>query len=141
VAQRRCAVRRQRHVRRNGIAVLALGIVAGCSASPGTPSADHQKSLNEQTVTGKFVRVGGPAPGSAVPLPGTITARAATGKTFTAAAGSHGRFTLSLPPGTYRVTGRSPLMQSGQMVCGGTARLRVRSDRPAPRVTVVCSIP
>jgi len=110
---------------------MGSAVLAGCTGSVGY----------QQNVTGKFVRVGGPAPGSPVPLPGTITARAATGQTFTATAGSNGRFKLSLPPGSYRVTGRSPLMQSGQMICGATARLRVARGKPAPRVTVVCSIP
>ena len=109
---------------------MGITVLAGCSGSGGY----------QQNVTGKFVRVGGPAPGSPVPLPGTITARAATGQTFTATAGSDGRFKLSLPPGSYRVTGRSPLMQSGQMICGAGARLRVARSKPAAPVTVVCSI-
>jgi hypothetical protein len=119
-------------VRRNGIAVLALtiAILAGCSAGG-----------FQQNVTGRFVRVGGPAPGSPFPLPGTITARAATGQTFTATAGDDGRFRLSLPPGMYRVTARSPLMQSGQMTCAATATLRVTRGESTGHVTVVCSIP
>jgi hypothetical protein len=119
-------------VRWKAIAVLAVGItvLTGCGGSPGY----------RQTVPGTFVRVGGPAPGSPFPLPGTITARAATGQTFTATAGQDGRFKLSLPPGTYRVTGRSPLMQSGQMICAATAELHVTRGRPARPVTVVCSI-
>lgn len=108
-----------------------IAVLASCSGSAGY----------HQTVTGRFVRVGGPAPGSPVSLPGTITARAATGETFTARAGRDGRFTLSLPAGAYRVTGRSPLMQSGQMVCVATAELYVILGKPAGPVTVVCSIP
>jgi hypothetical protein len=119
-------------MRRDAVAVLALGIVflAGCGGSPG----------DQQAVPGTFVRVGGPSPGSPVPLPGTITARAATGQTFTATAGRSGRFTLSVPPGRYHVTGRSPLMQSGQVACAATAELRVTRGKPAGPVTVVCSI-
>jgi hypothetical protein len=120
-------------VRWKAIAVLASGIwvLVGCGGSPGY----------HQTVPGTFVRVGGPAPGSAVPLPGTINARDVAGKTFTATVGRNGRFTLSLPPGVYHVTGRSPLMQSGKMICPATADLHVtRGKRPRP-VRVVCSIP
>jgi hypothetical protein len=118
---------------RNAVAVLTAGIavLAGCAAS----SPGYQ-----QAVPGTFVRVGGPAPGSAVPLPGTITARAATGQTFTATAGQNGRFTLSLPAGSYHVTGRSPLIQSGQGSCAATAELRVAPGRSAGPVTVVCSV-
>lgn len=138
-----CGSRRPRHVRRTSLGVLAVSIavVAGCSANPATHSAGHQRAVSQQTVTGKFVRAGGPAPGSPVPLPGTITARAASGQTFTARVGGNGRFKLSLPPASYYVTGRSPLMQSGQMICGAAARLRVTRDKPPSPVTVVCSIP
>jgi hypothetical protein len=120
-------------VRWTAIALLLVGIavLASCSGDPGY----------HQTVPGKFVRVGGPAPGSPFPLPGTITARAATGETFTATAGRDGRFDLSLPPGTYRVTGRSPLIQSGQVTCAATRELHVSRGQAARPVTVVCSIP
>jgi hypothetical protein len=120
-------------VRWKTIAVLAVTtfMLAGCGGNPG----------GRQTVRGTFVRVGGPAPGSPVPLPGTITARAATGRTFTATAGRNGRFTLSLPPGRYHVTGRSPLMQSGQMICAATAELHVTRGKVTRPVAVVCSIP
>lgn len=119
-------------MRCSAIAVFAVGIagLAGCG-NPG----DHQ------TVPGTFVRVGGPAPGSPVPLPGTITAKTARGETFAATAARDGRFKLSLPPGTYRVTGSSPLMQSGQMICAATAELHVSRGHPVRPVTVVCSIP
>jgi hypothetical protein len=110
---------------------VGIAVLVGCGGNPGY----------HQAVSGTFVRVGGPAPGSPFPLPGTITARAATGGTFTATVGRDGRFKLSLPPGAYRVTGRSPLMQSGQMICAATAELRVSRGKPARPVTVVCSIP
>jgi hypothetical protein len=81
---------------RNAVAILALGlaVLASCGGDPGY----------QQAVPGTFVRVGGPAPGSPVPVPGMITARAATGQAFTATAGQNGRFTLSLPPDSYHVT-------------------------------------
>lgn len=120
-------------MRQNCIAVILAGIavLTSCSTSVGY----------QQNVTGRFVRVGGPAPGLPFPLPGAITARSASGQTFTATAGSNGRFKLLLPPGRYHVTGRSPLMQSGQMICDATARLRVTRAKPPRPVTVVCSIP
>src|SRR5690348_16872419 len=117
--------RRPSDVRWNVIAVLAVGIpvLAGCGASAGASPSNGLSGdpANQQAVTGALMRVGGPAPGSPVPLPGTITARAATGRSFTATAGRNGRFRLSLPPGAYRVTGRSPLIQSGQVACAAAA--------------------
>jgi hypothetical protein len=112
-----------------GLALVVLAL-AGCGGTPGY----------RQTVPGTFERVGGPAPGAPFPLPGTITARTATGQTFTATAGQGGRFKLSLPPGSYQVTGRSPLIDSGQAPCPATAKLRVSRGQPARSVTVICSV-
>jgi hypothetical protein len=39
------------------------------------------------------------------------------------------------------VTGRSPLMQSGQMICAATAELHVTRGKVTRPVAVVCSIP
>ncbi len=122
-------------------ALAAAAVLAGCSGSVGDQRAVSGSGAGDpRAVAGTFVRVGGPAPGSPFPLPGSITARAANGKTFTATAGSSGRFTLSLPPGRYKVTGRSPLIGGGQVTCPATAELRVSSGATARRVTVICSI-
>ena len=52
------------------------------------------------------------------------------GATVTVTAGRDGRFELSLPPGTYRVTGRSPLIKAWQMICVATAQLHVSRGQP-----------
>jgi hypothetical protein len=109
---------------------LVVLVLAGCGATPGY----------RQTVPGTFERVGGPPPGAPFPLPGTITARAAAGETFTVTASQDGRFKLSLPPGRYQVTGRSPLIDSGEATCTAAKELHVIRGRPAPAVTVVCSV-
>jgi hypothetical protein len=84
-----------------GAIVLSLAgvlVLTGCTgpdrAAPGT-------------VTGALVRVGGPAPGAAVPLPGEIVAVGPDGARFAVTAGKTGRYSLSLPPGVYRLTGHS----------------------------------
>ncbi len=117
---------------RAAIAVAAAGalIMTGCS---GHPAFRH-------IVTGRLVRVGGPAAASPVPLPGKIEARSAAGDIFTASAGRNGRFRLSLPPGVYTVTGRSPLISGGRQPCLAGERLRVTGHRAARRIVVVCSI-
>lgn len=107
-------------------------ILAGCSS----PSSYHQ------TVTGILVRVGGPAPGSPVPLPGQVGARNTAGEQFTAATSTNGRFQLSLPPGIYRLTGHSPQVggTAHPTLCSGVRTLNVTRNKPAPYVEVVCSI-
>src|SRR5437899_1485435 len=92
-----------------GVAIL----VAGC--------AGHADS--GRAVVGRLVRVGGPAPGLPAPLPGKIEARDSAGNLHSAAVGRSGRFRLSLPPGTYTVTGTSPLIQDGKARCSATKPL------------------
>jgi len=127
----------QAHMRRVGCvtaaAVASVSILAGCSGQPGP----------HQSVTGLLVRVGGPAPGSPVPLPGTVVARNAAGGQFTTTTGNNGRFQLSLPPGTYRLTGHSPqVMGDGhQELCRAVRAVHVTRSRPLHNIWVVCSIP
>jgi hypothetical protein len=77
-----------------------------------------------------------------VPLPGQVDARNAAGEQFTAATGKDGRFQLSLPLGTYQLTGRSPeVWGDGQeMPCTAMRTLYVTKDKPIPNIQVVCSI-
>jgi hypothetical protein len=75
-----------------------------------------------------------------VPLPGTVVARNAAGGQFTATTGKNGLFQLSLPLGTYRLTGHSPLMQSGQMQCTAMRAVHVTKSKSIGNVQVVCSI-
>ena len=93
------------------VAVASISILSGCGGQP----------TYGQTVTGMLVRVGGPATltGSPppVPLPGTVVARDAAGQQFTATTGKDGRFQLSLPPGTYWLTGHSPQVMVNNQKC------------------------
>jgi hypothetical protein len=117
-------------------AAASVLILAGCSGH----------SAGGQPVTGMLVRVGGPAgksvPPSPLPLPGTIVARGAAGQQFTATAGNDGRFELSLPPGTYRLTGHSAQVwvNNQQMLCTAQAAIHVTKRRPLPKIWVICSI-
>ena len=114
-------------------AVVSVSILTSCSDQPGP----------HQTVTGLLVRVGGPAPGSPVPLPGTVVARTPAGGQFTTTTGKNGRFQLSLPPGAYRLTGHSPqVMGDGQQeLCSAARTIHVTRRVPLHNVWVICSIP
>jgi hypothetical protein len=130
----------QAHMRkacRVAVCVAAgASILAGCSG----------RAAGGQTVTGMLVRVGGPAgrsgPPPPLPLPGTVVVRNAAGRQFTATAGKDGRFELSLPPGTYRLTGHSPQVwvNNQQMLCAAQAAIHVGKHRPARKIWVICSI-
>lgn len=119
------------------VAAASIPILAGCGGQPGYG----------QTVTGMLVRVGGPAgpkgPPPPVPLPGTVVARNAAGQQFTATTGKDGRFQLSLPPGTYRLTGQSPqvMVNGKQMLCAADRAIHLMKHRPLRNISVICSIP
>jgi hypothetical protein len=112
-------------------------ILAACSGQAGP----------HQTVTGLLIRVGGPVtlshPQNQVPLPGTVVARNASGGQFTTTTGNNGRFQLSLPPGTYRLTGHSAqvMVNNQQELCIATRTVRVTRRKPLHNIWVVCSIP
>jgi hypothetical protein len=114
-------------------AVASVSIWTGCTGQSGP----------HQAVTGLFVRVGGPPPGSPVPLPGTVVARNAAGGQFTTTTGKDGRFQLSLPPGTYRLTGHSPQLMgdSNQELCHAARIVHVTRHKPVHNIWVICSIP
>jgi hypothetical protein len=120
-------------VARGGQNVSAGG--GGENAKPGTPCAHAGQwtfyvsgtpVLDIGRVHGHLSAVGGPAPGSRRPLSGEVTA---TGRnvTRTVQIGTDGSFSLTLPPGSYTLTGHSPDYGSGTAVCRtahGTVRVR-----------------
>ena len=110
-----CVIRNMRTLRCALMAAAAItSITTGCAAQ----STDHPTAAAEyrQVVTGTLRRVGGPAPGTPVPLAGQVVARIEAGEQFTAVTTSNGRFQLLLPPGTYQLTGTSPQVSSGRAV-------------------------
>ena len=93
-------------------------------------------------VTGSFVAVGGPAPGSTRPLPGQVTAQNSAGHKFTVAVGKSGKFVLWLPAGVYRLTGRSPMfsVNGAEGTCAADQPVRVRAGKKTLGVEVVCPL-
>jgi hypothetical protein len=89
-----------------------------------------------------LVRVGGPAPGSAVPLPGQVIAIDSDGRQFVVTTSRNGRFRLSLPPGSYRLTGKSPMVMANgtEMECMAMREVHVKAGKATRGVKVICSI-
>jgi hypothetical protein len=104
-----------------GAGLLSL-VLPGCGTK-GVPTG---------TVAGVMLRIGGPPPGSPVPLPGEVTLTdVASGARFQASASTNGKFAVTVPIGTYRVTGQSPLVHIGdeEMVGVATDNVRVKRNR------------
>lgn len=151
------------------LTACAAGSAAGQHSAAGPASGHHgaagqagqgraQSALQSAppapmgTVTGVFHRVGGPlGPGGTqpkvVPLTGRMRFTRPGHPAVSVPVGRSGRFTVQLPPGTYRVTGITPdiveVLDNGRQLdgrCHGPQHLRVRPGA-AGHITVVCAVP
>jgi hypothetical protein len=113
--------------------LLVAFAIAGCGAG----ASEHG------TVLGSFIQVGGPVslvdgrpvPPKPLPLPGQVVARSQQGHLFTVSVGKSGQFQLLLPPGTYRLTGYSPMYPGP---CAGESAIKVRPGKYVTHVNVIC---
>jgi hypothetical protein len=135
------------------ICIPAAALVATLTAcGAGDPPAPAQAKTNSGTVTGTFMRVGGPAglggtQPRPVPLTGTVLFTAGHHRMFAVRVGKTGRFTLGMPAGRYVVSGTSPSMgevlASGATVdppCTLPTSVTVVAGRTV-RASVVCVVP
>lgn len=98
--------------------ILLAATVAGCggsdkpAAKAGT-NAPPSTAPATATVRGRLLAVGGPAPGTARPVAGTVTFTGPNGSTTKTQVDKTGRFEIGLYPGTYRIRGSSPSFNDG----------------------------
>src|SRR5579859_5174335 len=118
---------------RAGVLTGAVLVAAGCSAGAGTTGATG-------TVTGTYIRAGGPSGTPNVPLPGTISFRSQSGSTVSFSSDGSGKFTGQLPPGSYTVTAESSLINDGTAPCSSPLTTRVQAGKTVT-ITLVCAIP
>ena len=90
------------------------------------------------TLTGHLYLVGGPAPGSPRAVSGKVFVTGSAGK-YTASAASDGRYTLLVHPGTYSVTGSSPLYNDGSP-CLPATKVTVKRGLTS-QANVYCQMP
>jgi hypothetical protein len=127
-------------------AVLLLGTACGTASGrvvTGTAPVG--------TVTGKFIRVGGPlGPDGTTPtgpLRGQITFTGANHLTFKVHVGKKGTFKSLLPTGTYKVVGRTPDITgedgNGHVKdarCALPHKIKVTKSR-TDKIKVICAVP
>jgi hypothetical protein len=123
--------------------------IQSTSTSISPPSPEGVCSHEGQAVTGALRMVGGPSGAKIVPVSGIVTADAATtgaigptgptGSGCHATAGSDGRFSLVLGPGSYVLSGRSPQFDGGTVDCNAerTVVLRPHPLKSTPAAIVV----
>jgi len=148
-------------------ALIAGGVLAGCSAAPGRPVASGpgtpgpgtpgqvasgRPSPTTGTVTGKFIRVGGPiAVGAPQPkvvrLSGVISFTRPGHNVSTVKVDKSGTFSVRLAAGTYAVSGRSPSLtvasgggRGREMRCSIPLSVQVQPGRTS-KIAVTCPVP
>jgi hypothetical protein len=127
---------------------LAGLLLAGCGAA-GAQTGGNAPATGH--LTGKLVMEGGPLgqggrqPGER-PIRGTVTLTAAGHRQVTVEVGRSGAFSLTLPPGAYQVSGRSPSVMEAvsggerELPCSQPLSVTVIPQRTAT-VTVACIVP
>jgi hypothetical protein len=131
------------------IVVLPLMLTAAC-ASAGPPASPSPPVSPSGSVTGKLFMAGGAiGPGGQQPgdrpIPGTVQFTASGRPPVTARAGSSGTFSVTLPAGTYNVSGSSPLIVDvsqghSQAPCSQPLSVAVVS-RHTTTITLTCYVP
>ena len=124
--------------------LLLTGLATGCASAAAQPPASGH-------LTGRLVMEGGPlGPGGKQPgeraMSGTVTATSAGHQPVTVTAGSSGTFSVSLPPGRYQVSGRSPDVmeidggQRRELPCSQPTSAVVTAGQTAT-ITLTCVVP
>lgn len=93
------------------------------------------------TVSGHLLRVGGPPGAGSPPLNGMVTFTSSSGLDTKVRASASGGFHSVLPVGTYTLTGTSPDLNDGKLICySDPTRVTVKSATVTTR-DVFCHIP
>lgn len=113
--------------------LLVLLSVCGCSQGDSAPARQTG------TIDGDFLRVGGPAPGAPVPLPGRVSLTSADRAPVIVTVGATGKFSATVPVDTYKVQGTSPAIGGGSGPCSRTVSATVRLHQRV-QVQAICHV-
>jgi hypothetical protein len=128
------------------IAVSALMLTTACAAAdPPAPASPSGFVTGKLLIEGGPIGPGGQQPGQR-PIPGTVQFTARGRPPVTARADSSGTFSVTLPAGTYDVSGSSPSITeasngtSRPAPCSQPLTIAVTS-RHTTTITLVCIVP
>ena len=135
-----------------GAGVLLLAACGGATGPGGTGTTTTGTTTvvtgtGATTVTGRFLVEGGPMGAGERPIRGTVTFTGAGRPRVSVPAGRSGTFSVALPPGVYRVSGRSPSIvevdaDGSQHETACSQPLTVHLDgRRALKITLTCIVP
>jgi hypothetical protein len=118
--------------------IAVCGTVAALALLLTSTSCGVAPTVESGVVQGTLEAVGGPGPGTARPLKGSIALRDSDGTVFSATAAADGVFLVRVPIGIYAITGRSPVYESGDVDCVSSGLATLTVDATI-HVVVVCS--
>lgn len=101
-------------------AALGSACAGGSGATHPTPG-----TAADGVIHGRLLAVGGPPGISPRPLPGKVKAVGAGSTSHVATVTADGSFRINVAPGTYALTGTSPLYDSGHAQCRAQQPVRV----------------
>ena len=114
------------------VLLAAMSTAVGCSNNVAAPAVVG-------TASGLLI-FGGPGP--VRPVPGQVVAVNSAGTQSQVSAGKDGRFSMSLPPGSYQLSGSSPavVLDGSPVQCGADRPVRIRAHRTTRGIKVFCSL-
>jgi len=121
-------------VNRHPITVFVLAVLAVIGIGVGVLAGASKAGLGPMgEISGGFYVEGGPIASLKAPVSGPVTLTSTAGSTFTTTA-SNGEWALSVPPGTYAVSGFDP---RAKWHCTA-GNVTVRASRSVSGVLIVC---
>ena len=124
--------------RRFLFALAATCLAAACTATHSRPPAPTPSAATSATLTGHLLEVGGPAPGSARPVSGSITLDGPVSRHVTV--GPDGKYSVVVPVGTYAVTGAMGDDASSSVGCRTIADAVTLAAGETVAADVICSV-
>jgi hypothetical protein len=125
--------------------LLLTGLAAGCASAGGPVQPATGRLAGKLVMEGGPLQPGGAQPGER-PMSGTVTFTTAGHQAVTVTVGASGEFSVPLPPGRYRVSGRSPdIMEvdgghSRELPCSQPSSVTVSAGNTAT-ITLACIVP
>ena len=123
---------------RTRIWLLAVAAIVAASVTAIAISLNSGQVHADGTLTGHLYGVGGPAPGSPRPWPGTVTLTG-PGVHRDVAVGASGTYSVMVPAGRYTVAGHSPAYDSGAGLCQAAGVATVTSGH-STKADVLCQM-
>jgi hypothetical protein len=100
--------------------------------------SSHKRALPYGRITGSVRAIGGPPPGVNIAITGTVTAVDASGRRWLAPTSGARDFSLSVPAGSYRISGTGVGSNGGRYTCGPAATPVIVDSGGTTPVAVVC---